>query len=329
MSIFGGLSTPQWASPDQESAWSSEQGSALANIWMQKDQAEANNDYRDQVLDMKVQALHVAQQKQAQAADWLHGNGADGNPVRPWEVVSQHPELLLDPATQKGTSAILKSSFEASRIQAGSAEAKIALQQTGDFTKQLNVLNNSDPESVAAIRSMSKAQDGSPSAGQWQALSLAQQRSQVAAKTELAQAEIDARARGDNVTVATGPKGQTITARTPIVNPNAGVTVEPQLKTFPDGTSVIYNPKGGGFHLLQQDGKTKPMSTAEMTKLYTSSGVDDTWKQSLGDELKRRSVPAGATGLLPLPSSKAALKSGQKYQTGRGPATWNGTNFVQ
>jgi hypothetical protein len=37
----------------------------------------------------------------------------------------------------------------------------------------------------------------------------------------------------------------------------------------------------------------------------------------------------GSAEALPMPKTKGELKSGQQYQTGRGVATWNGTQFVQ
>lgn len=40
-------------------------------------------------------------------------------------------------------------------------------------------------------------------------------------------------------------------------------------------------------------------------------------------------APKTSTAALPLPSSKVALKKGQKYQTARGEATWDGEKFVQ
>jgi len=41
------------------------------------------------------------------------------------------------------------------------------------------------------------------------------------------------------------------------------------------------------------------------------------------------SAPMMAIKFTPLPKSKADLKSGQTYQTSRGPAKWDGTKFVQ
>ena len=43
----------------------------------------------------------------------------------------------------------------------------------------------------------------------------------------------------------------------------------------------------------------------------------------------RTSSSAAATNALPMPASKADLKAGSIYNTPRGPAKWDGTNFVQ
>mgnify|MGYP001572804930 CR=1 FL=1 len=46
-------------------------------------------------------------------------------------------------------------------------------------------------------------------------------------------------------------------------------------------------------------------------------------------QLRRQLEGKGEGNVLPLPKSKEQLVVGKKYQTNRGPATWNGTKFVQ
>lgn len=314
MSIFGGLSTPKYLSPEESWANTGQLAPLVSQNFAQGFQNAQQRSDQQEALNRQLQAAQVTAAKQAQAAEWLHGNGTDGDTTRPWEAVSQHPELLLDPATAKGTAEILKASVAASKAKSGSLETKIALQQTSDFTKQLDTLNGDDPESVAAIRGMSKAKDGSPSANQWNALSLAQERIQLNHKQTMAQAEIDARARGDNVTVTTGPKGETITAKTPPPAKSAADSADPQLKTY-EGQHFVYVPKTGKLQKLAESGETKSLTPAELTKIATSPNVDDGLKTMATENLKRLGKPVPSNGLPPPPKIEQVVK-GYKFKGG-------------
>lgn len=302
--IFGGLSTPKYLSPEESWANTGQLAPLVSHNFAQGFQNAQQRSDQQEALNRQLQAAQVTAAKQAQAAEWLHGNGTDGDTTRPWEAVSQHPELLLDPATAKGTAEILKASVAASKAKSGSLETKIALQQTSDFTKQLDALNGDDPESVAAIRGMGKAKDGSPSANQWNALSLAQERIQLNHKQTMAQAEIDARARGDNVTVTTGPKGETITAKTP----TATAQKKPGFQFHNvAGQGVIFDPATGDTRMMQKDGSMVKATPGEFLKIQKDLKSDDTadpeFKAYVDQQVK------ASTGFKP--STSAPPKPGQ------------------
>jgi hypothetical protein len=316
MSIFGGLSTPEWIQgvdifkPDPVAAENASRlGAGLGEYQQRQRQAAVQ-------LQTNAKLNHIVDQM-------------DGvkNPADIMQSVAEHPAWMLDPQTAPLVSNILKTAQESSKIQNTGIAAKVATSQLTDFTKQLDALNSTDPAGVAGIRGMKPNPDGTPTKQMWDALSFSQQAADQAKKNAATQAQIDAISRGDQETTTISPKGVSTTFKPSPPNKAEAANTEPQLKTFPDGTTVIYNPKGGGFHLLDEQNKTKPMSTSEMSQLYRSTGIDDDWKKALGDELKKRSGTSGEP--MALPKSKTDLKKGQKYNTSRGVATWDGAQFSQ
>lgn len=324
MSIFGGLSTPEWLNPERLFASGEASGRDNANTFMQAYQQAKKEKIEQPMRDLQMASGVLNLQKQAAGLQVQEAQaknlGEDQNSIPQWlkdhsTWSSRQDADWPTPKTSWGEKVL-----NDTRVRDSASIAKTAaVSDLHNYSKDLAAI---DPTSRAAIQGMTPNKDGTPSAMQWESLNLAKQSMAVEGDNARMETEIQARARGDDVSTTIGPKGTSITVKTPKLVSGAGGTItEPQVKTFDDGTSVVYNPKGGGFHILQKDNKTKAMSNPEMERLYEKTDDED-WKKALGEELKKRSGVGGTnkpTASAPIKPVKFSTKEDVKsaYDSGK------------
>lgn len=314
MSIFGGLSTPKWMDPQDLFSRGEESGMANAATFMQQYRIAHQEAIQKPMRDVQLASGILGLQQQANGIQLqeqvLRNTGEDQNTIPQWLKEHSTWSSRQDADWPVAKSRWGEQTLNETRLRDTQSIAKnVAVDDLHSFSKDLAAI---DPTSRAAIQGMTPNKDGTPSANMWQALNLAKESAAVEAQNARTEAEIQARSRGDEVITKFTPKGTELTVKTPKPVASGSMPTEPQVKTFPDGTSVIYNPKGGGFHLLQNNGQTKPMTTGEMQHLYDKT-EDAPFKSALGEELKKRSGVGAAPAPKTAPTNTAPAKYKSKF----------------
>lgn len=280
---------PQWMSPLQMILQSGEEGRKDAQSFLnarsqseseqstmdrQKQQQTSEMDRLKQQEQFQVDQLQAKQQRIAtKLAPIAQAFQGVDSPEAAWNVVSQNPSWLVDPDTQKPVSNFLAAQNKVAQVENGSINTKLKIQDSTNFNKRLQAIN---PEDRAAINSMSKNKDGTPSAMAWQALSTAEQTMQVHKENLAGQAELEAMRRGDQETTTITDKGVTKRFTPHKADASAAAAPTEYETPFPDmpWIKVARVPGGKGLHIIRGD---SPMTSAQrartlgtLSKAYSS-----------------------------------------------------------
>lgn len=258
--------------------------SEAAQSQRQQQSEQFQSDQADKERQFK---LDQAREQQARVAKkfepFVNAISDVTTPTEAWDVGSKFSWMAVDPDTSKGYSAWMGTQAKAAAAEVGSLDGKMKIQDNTSFTKGLDALE--DPSDRAAIKSMSRNKDGTPSAMAWQALSLAQERQKVHKENVSGQAEMEAMQRGDQEKTTITDKGVTKTF-TPSKDAS-GVT--PKEMSF-GGVPYIVNPRTGNF--VRRDKQTQELSVAELMREYRTAQKDpDANKDqiaSIRDYVKKR-----------------------------------------
>lgn len=213
--------------------------------------------------EMKARQLEVQgmELKQKMATLAMDGTIADQQAFSTLsDELAVNPEILGDPG--------IMSRFKTPQFQAvvgkmvdmntRSLATKTKLADMTMFTRKLATV---DPEDRAAIQSMEPNPDGAPSPMQWQALSLVEERKQVALQNQRAAAAIEAKQRGDVVTTTVTDKGVTETFRPA---PGSSQSFKPEAPIdYPNGAKLIHvSPQR--WQYIAPGGVSKEMSAEQL-----------------------------------------------------------------
>lgn len=193
--------------------------------------------------------------------------------------------------------------------------SQILVKDASDFNKRVGVI---DPESRASIISMSKNPDGTISAGQWRALSMAEEAAALRKENARKQAEAEALARGDQQRTVISDKGVTQTfTPAPPVKPDPA-EVEPMTKTLANGDTVMWMPGSKGLHVVKKTGEKMPATAYQLNQIAKSlddSDPDKTNFVAMAKALiKGQAMPPtpAAKNSAPPPAETPAAPKGQK-----------------
>lgn len=310
MALFDGLSVPKWLSPTDLAESSSQQGAQFAQNFSSaynraagvRDEKEMM-DYKTALINRQQQQLATKLQPVAQALS------AANTPAEAWDIASKNPQWMADPQTGPFVENFLQTQEKVAAAELSSIAGKAKIADTTDFAKKMSEIL---PEDRAAIKTMQPNKDGTPSAMQWQALSLAEERANVRRENEATVAEIDAELRGDTVTTTVTDKGVTKTYKPA---PIAGQAVMPKEAVLSDGSKIVVNPKTGAFKFIAKDKKEKEFTGPQLLAIskHLKSVDDDDENAKKIDEFLALHAVEQITPKTNAPAKGSTTKSGLKY----------------
>jgi len=148
----------------------------------------------------------------------------------------------------------------ADRASAQTIGAKIAVQRSSDFIKELAAL---DADLGADIPSMQPNKDGTPTTAMWQALNLAKQAQQQRKENAAAGAEVQAQARGEVPTTTIGEVKGVKKVTTTYKPTSAKMGGEPIIETLPTGQLSLRMPGSSTIHVLSDKRQEQQVKIAE------------------------------------------------------------------
>lgn len=191
--------------------------------------------------DRQAEAEARARAK-AQRVSQLFGNARDLSSV--FDVISKNPHIMADPDTQPLVRGIIDVQTRIEDARQNTLLGKSRLDDLNEFNKRLSGLL---PEDRAAIRGMTRLEDGSASPEQWQALSLAEETMMVREDNRRKQAELEAIQSGAEVETTIDEKG--VTKRFKPATATKSNT--PMTMKLDDGTTLAWMPSGNSIHVIR------------------------------------------------------------------------------
>lgn len=323
--IFGGLATPPWITLQDMGNTAARDTAQIGQNFASALSQKRSQDFQAQQVQNKQDFMLQQQQQTIQALQPVVSALTDAQtPQAAWDVVSKNPTWLLNPRTGPFVQKYLDTQAKVASAQTKTIAGKIAIQDSTQFSKDMGAIA---PEDRAAIQGMNRNPDGSVSAMQWQALNTAKQTAITSKSNAAQQASIEALQRGDVQSTEVNARGDVIQKFNPPKPTQQGPAGDWVPKTVNiDGKDIhwLQGPKGG-MKMINEKGDSIEPSTADLTKLATASNADADLQKMATEKLKTKL----GGGAMPLPTTKDALKKGSKYNTSKGVATWDGTQFVQ
>jgi hypothetical protein len=246
--------------------------------------AEAHLSVVDPMWKLKVQhsqmqiaktglALQEMQQKLNLGATNMRLRAEDTQEIPKW--LAEHPtyESRRDAEWPTAKTPEWNRNLDQIRLRDSQSEqAKIAVSGVKAFTDRLSALSKDDPAGAAQVAGAAQAYTarGQPPPKEvTDALGMAEQVVAARKENERVQQQLrieeaikKAEAEGSTVGRTFGPKGESIT-----IKPGTSAKeTQPKILSL-GGHQIIYNPKGGGFRVLNPEGKERQMTPNQLLSL--------------------------------------------------------------